>query len=183
VLQQIDAILRNSEAVTDHSQAGRRRMPAMMRGADGMTLALNRRQRSKIRKGVELFAPAPVEPGTDTPQVAAMKRMIINFQAVAVLHAAFSEGGATLADRFADPSLVLDYLSRAGAKGSVADAAGLLGQPLVVPGDPAGSAFLTLIQRPGHPMRGPIGGYVDPGSGKTGFAIIADWITSLGGGV
>lgn len=183
VLQQIHAILRNSEGVTDHTRTARRRMPAMMRGADGMQLALNRRQRSKITKALDLFAPTPVVPGADSVEVAAMKRMIINFQAMAVLHANFTEDNQNLADRFSDPARVLDYLQKAVAKGSVAQAAGLAGEPLVVPGDPAGSAFLGTIRSASHPMNGPISSYRDATSGKSGFAVIEEWITSLGAGV
>jgi hypothetical protein len=182
-LSQIDGILRDFDKAADHTRAGRRRMPALMRGADGMNLALNRRQRSKIAKAVEVFAPAPGPgPGTDPAEVAAMKRMITNFQAMAVLHAGFSEDGKSLADRFPDPPAVLDYLRKAVAKGSVATAAGLAGQPLVVPGDPDGSAFLAAIKRPGHPMNGPLSGYRDPTSGKSGLEVVAEWITSIGGG-
>jgi hypothetical protein len=144
---------------------------------------LNRRQRSKITKAVEIFAPAPDQGPADTEQVAAMKRMITTFQAMAVLHSEFSEDNKSLADRFADPPQVLDYLRKAVAKGSVATAAGLAGQPLVVPGDPQGSAFLQTIKRPEHPMNGPISSYRDATSNKSGFVVVADWITSLGGGV
>jgi hypothetical protein len=184
VLRQIDGILRDSDKVTDRTRAARRRMPAMMRGADGMQLSLNRRQRSKISKALELFAPAPVVgPGTDSLQVAAMKRMIVNFQAMAVLHAGFSIDGKSLADRFADPVQVLDYLQKAAAEGAIAEAAGLAGQPLVVPGDPAGSAFLGTISQANHPMNGPLSSYRDAIDGKPGLAVVADWITSLGAGV
>jgi hypothetical protein len=182
-LVQIDGILRDSDKVTDRTRAARRRMPGMMRGADGMHLALNRRQRSKITKAVEIFAPAPDQGPADTEQVAAIKRMITTFQAMAVLHSEFSEDNKSLADRFADPPQVLDYLRKAVAKGSVATAAGLAGQPLVVPGDPQGSAFLQTIKRPEHPMNGPISSYRDATSNKSGFVVVADWITSLGGGV
>jgi hypothetical protein len=42
--------LREFDKVADLSTEGRRRMPALMRGADGMHLALTRRQVDKIRK-------------------------------------------------------------------------------------------------------------------------------------
>lgn len=183
-LKQIDGILRDGDKVTDRTRSARRRMPAVMRGADGMHLALNRRQRSKIAKAVEIFAPPPdQETGSDTPQTAAMKRMISRFQAMAILHAGFSEDNKSLADRFADPPLVLDYLRKAVAKGSVATAAGLAGRPLVVPGDPQGSAFLLTIRRPEHPMNGPLSSYRDAITAKSGFVVIEEWIASLGPGV
>jgi hypothetical protein len=102
---------------------------------------------------------------------------------MAGLHAGFSEDGQSLAQRFSEPAKVLDYLTKAVAKGAVATAAGLGGQPLVVPGDPAGSAFVLTISRAEHPMNGPLSGYQDAGSGKSGIQVVKDWITSLGAGV
>jgi hypothetical protein len=130
-LTQIDTVLREYDAVADERRVARQHMPALMRGADGNDLALNRRQRSKLRRALKVFAPT-VDPG-GSPEVAAMTRMIDTFQAMAGLHARFVEDNRSLADRFADPPAVLDYLRKAVAKGSVATAAGLAGEPLVVP--------------------------------------------------
>jgi hypothetical protein len=47
-------VLRNYDQVADLSVDGRRRMPAMMRGADGNHLALTRLQVSKVRAAAEL---------------------------------------------------------------------------------------------------------------------------------
>jgi hypothetical protein len=182
-LTQIDAVLREYDAVADRRRAARQQMPALMRGADGNNLALNRRQRSKLRRALTVFAPTPtLDPG-GSPEVAAMTRMIDTFQAMAGLHARFVEDNRSLADRFADPPAVLDYLSKAVAKGSVATAAGLAGKPLVIAGDPQNSAFLLTISRPEHPMNGPISSYRDSETSKTGLQVIGDWITSLGPGV
>jgi hypothetical protein len=178
-LQQINAVLREYDAIGDVRPQGRRRMPAMRRGADGRDLALNRRRRNQLRLALDVFRPAAAE---DTP-VAAMGRMIVAFGGMAGLHAGFSEDGQTLAQRFAEPARVLDYLTKAVAKGFVATAAGLAGQPLVVPGDPAGSAFVLAISRAEHPMNGPLSAYQDAGSGKSGIQVVKDWITSLGAGV
>jgi hypothetical protein len=152
-----------------------------MRGADGNDLAINRRRRSQLRKALEVFQPQPA--GGDPPEVVAMTRMIGNFSAMSILHTRFAEDGVTLADRFADPPKVLDYLRKAVAKGRVATAAGLAGKPLVVAGDPANSAFLQAISRPEHPMNSPLSSYRDPTSSKTGLQVVADWITSLRAGV
>jgi hypothetical protein len=180
-LQSINAILREYDAIGDRRPEGRRRMPALMRGADGNDLAINRRRRSQLRKALDKFQPQPT--GGDTLEVAAMVRMIGNFSAMSILHTGFAEDGVTLADRFSDPPKVLEYLRKAAAKGNVATAAGLAGKPLVVPGDPPNSAFLQTISRPEHPMNGPLSSYRDPTSGKSGPQVVADWIASLGAGV
>jgi len=46
----ITDVLRNYDEVGDLSDVGRRKMPALMRGADGRHLALTRRQIDLIRK-------------------------------------------------------------------------------------------------------------------------------------
>ena len=48
-------ILRDYDKVGDLSDEGRRRMPALMRGADGSHLALTRRMVNKIRNAADLF--------------------------------------------------------------------------------------------------------------------------------
>jgi hypothetical protein len=179
-LTRLNEILREYDAVGDRSTASRQRMPALMKGADANDLALNRRQRSKLRRALKVFQPAPDQ---GSPEVAAMVRMIGTFQPMAGLHAQFSEDNRTLADRFADPPAVLDYLRKAAAKGAVATAAGLAGKPLVVAGDPQNSAFLLTVSRPEHPMNGPLSSYRDSQTGKSGLQVIQDWIASLGPGV
>jgi hypothetical protein len=178
-LTRIDTIVREYDAIGNRRREARQRMPALMRGADGNDLALGRRQRSKLRKALEVFRPVAV----NTTAEVAMVRMIETFGGVAGLHSAFSEDGRTLADRFADPPAVLDYLRKAVAKGAVATAAGIAGQPLVVAGDPQNSAFVRTISRAEHPMNGPLSSYRDPASGKSGIQVVQDWITSLGPGV
>jgi hypothetical protein len=179
-LMQLNGVLREYDAVADRRASARRRMPALMRGADSNDLALNRRQRNKLSKALDVFRPAPSAAGTE---VAAMTRMIATFQAMAGLHAGFSEDNRTLADRFADPAAVLDYLRKAVAKGAVATAAGLAGQPLVIPGDAPNSAFLRTISLPQHPMNASLSSYRDTATGKSGLDVVRDWITSLGPGV
>ena len=56
-------VLRDYDEVGDLSDRGRRRMPAMMRGADGRHLALTRRQVATIRA----LASGPVFPEEETP--------------------------------------------------------------------------------------------------------------------
>jgi hypothetical protein len=179
-LTTMNEILREYDDVADGRAAARQHMPALMRGADGNDLALNRRQRSKLRRALKVFQPAPDQ---GSPEVAAMTRMIGAFQAMAGLHAQFSQDNRTLADRFADPPAVLDYLRKAAAKGAVATAAGLAGKPLVIAGDPQNSAFLLTVSRPEHPMNGRLSSYRDAQTGKSGLQVIQDWIASLGPGV
>jgi hypothetical protein len=52
-------VIRNNDQVGDLSAKGRRKMPALMRGADGRHLALTRRQVDVIRKvaGRDIFRP------------------------------------------------------------------------------------------------------------------------------
>ena len=59
-------ILREYDRVGDLSDEGRRKMPGMMRNADGRHLALTRRQVAKVRKTAESACPgrAPRWPGT-----------------------------------------------------------------------------------------------------------------------
>jgi hypothetical protein len=178
-LTRMNEVLREYDDVADMRAAARQHMPALMRGADGNDLALNRRQRSKLRRALKVFQPAPDQ---GSPEMVAMTRLIGTFQAMAGLHAQFAEDNRTLADRFADPPAVLDYLRKAVAKGSVATAAGLAGKPLVVAGDPQNSAFLLTISRPEHPMNGPLSSYRDSQSAKSGLQVIQDWITSLAPG-
>jgi hypothetical protein len=75
-------VLREHDAVGDLSDAGRRLMPAMMRGADGRYLALTRRQVALIRggaaqvaAGIKLAAaPPPSSIGARLPMIAPKNR-------------------------------------------------------------------------------------------------------------
>jgi hypothetical protein len=65
-------LLRRPEEVADFTDRGRRKMPALMCGADNNYLALTRRQIDTIRKAGEeaLFAPAVASPLPATPSLA-----------------------------------------------------------------------------------------------------------------
>ncbi|MGH3990485.1 MAG: hypothetical protein ACRDTZ_24685, partial [Pseudonocardiaceae bacterium] len=54
-------VLRDYDEIGDLSNRGRRKMPAMMRGADGLHLTLTRRQIDLIRTLVR----GPIFPGAD----------------------------------------------------------------------------------------------------------------------
>jgi hypothetical protein len=58
-------VLRRHDEVGDLTAKGRRKMPALMRGADGRSLALTRRQVDLVRKAArqEIFQPGTTEPG------------------------------------------------------------------------------------------------------------------------
>jgi hypothetical protein len=60
-------ILRDYDQVGDLSDEGRRRMPGMMRNADGRHLALTRRQVSKIRTAAEALLRASEKPSQSAP--------------------------------------------------------------------------------------------------------------------
>ena len=75
-------VLRERDAVGDLSDAGRRLMPALMRGADGRYLALTRRQLALIRGGAAQVAagtrlaaaPPPSPTRTRLPTIAPKNR-------------------------------------------------------------------------------------------------------------
>jgi hypothetical protein len=165
-------ILRPYNEVGQLTNAGRRRMPGMMRGSDGLHLALTRRQRNKVRVAGE---PPPVQTGGGPEQE--MVTLIQHFSAFAGRHTGIDTGGGhALSELFGDPPAVLAYLRRGKAQGSLAG--DLEGRPLVVPGDPAASAFFAIIQKVGHPMKPRFAGEI-PGTGKTGVEIVRQWIASL----
>ena len=177
-------ILRRPENVGDLTNAGRRRMPAMMRGGDAQHLALTRRQIAKIEAAaagrisdVLVVAGAMPTIAADTAE-ADMRALIARFRNRAPLHRSIDvEGGGTLADLFADDTRLMDYLKTAVAKGE--EAGPVQGQPLVVPGDPDASAFVRLLRRPGHPMSAPYSRVVPNTGGRTGLEIVERWIRSL----
>ena len=165
-------LVRSFDQVGDLSDAGRRKMPGMMRGSDGLHLALTRRQRDKIR------AAATPRAGTEATPEQNMIKLIEHFQARSVLHNHIDVGGGrTLADLFADPPALLDYLKTGVAKGSLAGS--VRGMPLVIPHDPGRSAYVALLNRPGHPMFVPFHNTEIPGTGKKAIQIVEDWIASL----
>jgi hypothetical protein len=185
-LEAILRILRTPEKTADYSlqapageRPGMQRMPALMRSSDGDLLALTRRQQNLLRKAVDQFQPAPS--GENTPR-AAMIRMIRHHQFAATLHSSFSlPGDGTLADLFARPEELLDYLAAPTSvtRGSVAVQLGLSGQRLVTPKDPTGSTFFTLISNVAHPMNSVLSLYQDPVLQIDGIEVVRQWILSL----
>jgi hypothetical protein len=167
-------MLRRFDQVGDLSNEGRRRMPAMMRGADSLHLAVTRRNLDTVEKAAAALAAAPVQMTAEEQMLA----MITFFQPQASRHTEIAtEGGSTLDQRFANPPLVIEHLQRGIVQGDDAPP-DLLGQPLVIPGNPGGSPFVRLIESAGHPMNFRLSQVVPP-VGKTGFAIVREWIASL----
>jgi hypothetical protein len=178
-LQQMADILRSFDQVGDLTDAGRRRMPAMMRGADGLHLAVTRRQAAKVRQAAASLASAapPPQPAPAMTPEETMLALVLNFQAFANRHSAVDVGGGqVLRNLFAAPPQVLQYLRRGVLQGD--DLPALKGQPLVRPGDPENSPFVRLLQVEGHPMKAKFAPLV-PSLGKTGLQIVKEWIASL----
>ena len=177
ILERISARLRVYDEVGDYSADAAQKMPALMRGADGELLALTRRQRNKIVKAIEVFAPE-LNPG-GTPGDA-MRRMVVHFRPFAVLHSQFALGdGRTLADLFDDPVEVMAYLRNENARGSIASNLGVNGDPLVVGGDPDASAIITLVESTTHPMNSQFLNYQDQVNQLNGIEVLMGWISSL----
>jgi hypothetical protein len=166
-------LLRAYDQAGDLSDRGRRKMPGMMRGSDGLHLALTRRQVALVRAvGMPAVAPVPASPEQN------MFKLIDFFAGRRNRHLGIPlDGGRTLADLFGDKSALLNYLRTAKAKG---DRAGSLrDRPLVVAGNPDQSAFVLLLRSPDHPMNGPFTTETIDDTGKTGLAIVEDWVRSL----
>jgi hypothetical protein len=108
-----------------------------------------------------------------------MLNLVASLAAIAeVRHGLIQVGdGRSLSQLFDDPPQVLQYLKTATIRGAGAPAA-LQGRPLIVPGNPAQSAFVQLLDTPGHPMQ-PIFAAQQPGAGKTRLEIVRNWIASL----
>lgn len=174
-------ILRRPENAGDLTNAGRRRMPAMMRGSDAEHLTLTRRQIAKIEAAAagrisDDLVPAAAFVADDAAE-ADMRALIAHFRNRALLHRSIDvPGGGTLTDLFVDDMKLLDYLKTAVTKGE--EAGSVEGQRLVVPGNPDASAFVRLLRRSDHPMSAPYSRLV-PGTGRTGLEIIERWIRSL----
>jgi hypothetical protein len=181
-LQLILALLRQYTQVGDPSAEARRLMPALMRGADGRRLALTRRQRNTLEKASRDFAVQPPTPADTQPQSTepeqAMVNLIISLRdANAIRHFKFDLGnGKRLSDLFKDPPALLNYLKTAKVRGSIVPA--VKDKPLVVPGKPEESAFITLLSTAGHPMQVPFS-QTDPGTGKRRIDVVREWIKSL----
>jgi hypothetical protein len=74
-------VLRDHDKVGDLTDEGRRRMPGMMRNADGRHLALTRRQVSKIRAAAEAVLRTGAKPeSTPTPPKRAVKPLNLSAQ-------------------------------------------------------------------------------------------------------
>ncbi|MEO7536846.1 MAG: ferritin-like domain-containing protein [Ferruginibacter sp.] len=175
VLQAILGRLRKYDEVGDLSNAGRSKMPAMMRNADGLYLALTNRQRNIIAKAIEQFSP-----NTDSGNTSENNMMILigTLKYAAGRHQAVNtgSGGETLTDLFDAPARLISYLKSANAKG--ARSGDQNGKPLIVPGKPEESAFFKFITTQNHPMNGMFSNSV-PSLNKTGVEIVRDWILSL----
>jgi hypothetical protein len=172
-LSGVSEILRDPNEVGDLTNAGRRKMPGMMRGSDSLHLALTRRQADKLRKA----ASPPTPPVAATPE-ANMLKLIDTFFSRRNRHLGISvDATHTLADLFSDKPALLNYLRTANAKGDEAGA--LTGKPLVVPGKPDESGLVLLIRTPSHPMNGPYTTTIIADTGKTGLQVLEEWISSL----
>lgn len=164
-------LLRSYDEAGDLRDEGRHKMPALMRGSDTLQLTLTRRQTDRLRRA------AAASQAPSTPEQA-MTTLIQFFREMAPLHDHIPvDGGRFLAQLFAEPAALLEYLRTAVAKGPLSGTE--QNRPLVVPGDPDASAFVRLLQQVDHPMHGPFSRIV-PGTGKTGLQIVVEWIQSLG---
>ena len=175
-LRNMLARLRTFDQVGDLSDAGRQKMPALMRNSDGLHLALTRRQYDTVQKAIDQFGAETLPPSGPEQN---MLVLISTLRFAAGLHSGIPlDDGRRLSDLFDDPPLLLDYLRSATAKGPLADTAA--GQPLIVPGLPAQSAFMQLISNPNHPMHGPYANII-PNLSKTGIEVVREWIESMPG--
>lgn len=145
-LEQMVRLLRRPEDVGDLSDDQRRRMPALMRGADGRHLALTLRN-LRLVEGVLDDLRASAQP--QTPREA-MIALVERYRGNALRHAEVAVGASTLDTLFDNPPALLAYLKREVVKGDRLPA--VKGQRLVTPGDPTASALMTLIETPQHPM-------------------------------
>jgi hypothetical protein len=154
-------------------------MPGLMRGGDGGLLTLTERQINVLRRAITQFDPGG---DTDTTPPGAMRRLIMSHQFAATLHSGVGlPPGGVLGDLFADPNALIAYLSNPAtvARSSFAADLGITGQRMVLPGNAAGSALLTLVSQAGHPMNEALSSYRDSLLDKDGIQIIELWINSL----
>lgn len=152
MLSLIESILRNYDEVVNRSIGFRQKMPPFMRGSDALDVAVTRRQLSILRKAVKDFSQPSPEPPQANPAEADFLRVITELNFGKNRHTKFNlENGGKLSDLFDDPPALLGYLKMGKARGSFAG--DILGQPLIIPGDSASSAFIKLLEKPGHPMQ------------------------------
>ncbi len=178
-LRQMAGILRPFNRTFDSSPENRRRMPVLMRGADGEDLIMGRRQLALVNKAIEVFSAGGGGGGgggVGTP-ASRMLTMISALSGFSSLHGGVATPTGPLSARFGQPQQVLDFLTTANAQTQRAQAVGVQGQPLVVPGQPEASAFFRMINTPGHIMSSQIAGYT--ADGRTGVQIVREWILSL----
>jgi len=148
----------------------------MMRGADGNRLALTRRQRALIEQAIRDFAPT-IEPPDGRPEQAMINLIVSLRDQNAIRHLRFDVGdGKHLSDLFQDPPALLNYLKTADVRGDLVPA--VKGKPLIVPGKPAESAFITLLENPAHPMHTPFT-QPDPATQKLRIDVVREWIEAL----
>ena len=179
-LRNIRGVLRNHEMSTDFTTGASQLMPAMMRGSDRSNLIVNRRQFSIIERAVVDFtAPDPQpqpQPAPVNPAEADMLRIITGLSFHSNRHTRFvGADGRKLSELFSNPPSVLEYLKTA----KVSETAGpLAGQPLIIPGNADGSAFIGLLQTVGHPMRSSFQA-IDNQTQKKRIDIVREWINGL----
>lgn len=169
-------ILRGYKEVVEYDDRPRQRMPAMMRGSDGMLLALTRRQKDKIDKISQFKAPTPPSTNPQKKPSNPEKAMI---DLVSLLsYAAFQHGwiqvlpDQPLSYLFSNPPEILNYLKTSG------NPLDPRRKPLIKSGDPDNSEFMKLITG-GIPHMKEIFSKIDQKTGKTGIEIVREWILSL----
>ncbi|HEV2764227.1 MAG TPA: hypothetical protein VGV38_14685, partial [Pyrinomonadaceae bacterium] len=178
----IHSMLRRYEQVVDRSREAAQLMPALMRGSDALFAAVTRRELNLIEKAARDFSQAPAPPvptptPTPNPFEQDMVRVIGDLSFHANRHMKFAlPNGQRLSDLFADPPALLDYLKTEKARGL--GAGPLRDKPLVVPGDPDASAFVGILETPGHPMRAAFQA-VDATTGRRRVDIVREWIRAL----
>ncbi len=176
-LKRIAEILRDYNRAADYDRDNMKRMPAMMRDSSSDMLTLTRRQINLVRMAVEQFK--PVDPGSSDP-VAAMRTMIVAFSWAAALHANINtQQGSNLDAIFGDPDKVMKHLTTGVAQGNDAVQLGILGNPLVVSGDPDGSAIVQLVTKPDHAMHAQFSNYRAVDGTSSGIDVLRRWIASL----
>lgn len=163
-LERFQQILRRYDQVGDLTDAGRQKMPAMMRGSDGRHLAVTRRLIAHVERALGQLSGGP----TVTPEQA-MLDLIASKMFGQIQHSAIPVGGGTLADLFDTPSMLLQYLRTAKVTGNQIPEVN--DRPLITPQSLSESAFLTLVTDPRHPMQSRFS--------SDDVAVIEAWIMSL----
>lgn len=159
----------------DLTDAGRRRMPAMMRSADGLHLALSRRQRDTVAQAATALATGPGQSGTPEQDMLNLIRELAPIGADR--HDNVPTPSGTLDALFEDPPALLQYLKTEAVKRP--RHAPHVGQPLVVPGDPDASGFVRIIEGAEFPMHEQFALQRSRLGNRTGVQIVRAWIASL----